>query len=247
MTDNLAEHNQYLRERLREEQQQTKNLRNELTWWKGVAEKEHQSWFRLHDALNLLRQDTMEVMQGDTYSVYRKLELEREIVAALKAKRKQWGAMARRATEAKAEEAQRARELDAVVEQLRQRLVETERQRDDAVAKAEEVVADQKAKLDRIEEQCRLWKRGQLDTMTTIAGISGEFAGHPLPDFNAFERVKALGDAQTISLMSEAADQLDAIEAALDGEGVNLVTTHVKQVRDYIELMNGRLSAAEEE
>lgn len=141
---------------------------------------------------------------------------------------------------------QETRDRDAVIEEMRKRLVETERQRDAAVEKAEQVIADQKAKLDRIEDQCRLWKRGELDTMTAIAGITGEFTGHPLPDPGVWDRQRALRQAEVMSMMNEATDQLQNIEALLEGEGVSLVTTHVKQVKDYVELMRGRVAAAED-
>lgn len=246
-TDKIRKHNEYLRTRLREEQQQTGHLRDEVARWKRIAEKEHTSWIRTHNALNLVIQDAQQVMEKNgAAKLHRTLLEQREIYERLYAKRQQWRDLARRATEAKVAEAQRARELDELVEELRQRLVETERQRDAAVAKAGQVIADQQAKLDRIEEQCRLWKRGELDTMTAIAGITGEFTGHPLPDSGVWDRQRALRRAEVMSMLNRATDQLHQIEARLNEQGIRLVTTHDQMVADYIDRMTGRVEAAED-
>lgn len=246
-TDEIRKHNEHLRTRLREEQQQTGHLREEVARWKRIAEKAHTSWIRTHSALNLVVQDAQQVMEKNgAAKLHRTLLEQREIYERLYAKRQQWRDLARRATEAKVTEAQRARELDELVEELRQRLVETERQRDAAVEKAERVIADQQAKLDRIEDQCRLWKRGELDTMTTIAGITGEFTGHPLPDSGVWDRQRALRRAEVMSMLNRATDQLHQIEARLNEQGIRLVTTHDQMVADYIDRMTGRVEAAED-
>lgn len=246
-TDKIRKHNEYLRTRLREEQQQTGHLREEAARWKRIAEKEHKSWIRAHNALNLVVQDAQQVMEKNgAAKLHRTLLEQREIYERLCAKRQQWRDLARRATEAKVAEAQRARELDELVEELRQRLVETERQRDATVAKAEQVIADQKAKLNRIEDQCRLWKRGELDTMTTIAGITGEFTGHPLPDAGVWDRKQAVRHAETISLLNEAEDQLRKIETLLNAQGVELRIDHAQMVADFIDRTTGRVEAAED-
>lgn len=197
--------------------------------------------------LERLRTDNAALLQFNSGQwLYDELSRERTKVEMFRKKHKSWADLTRRATIAKATEAQRARDLDQLVEDLRIKLVECEQQRDAAITRAEEVVGDQKCKLDRIEEQCRLWRRGELDSMTTIAGITGEFQSHPLPEPGTWDRMRALQQAQTTSLMNEMADKLSAIETLLTDEGVPLKTTQVKQVVDYIDLMRDRVKAAEE-
>lgn len=241
----LQRRNKQLREQLSETRQRAARLLDEAQRWRKIADKERASWHRTHDALNLVVADAQRVMaENGVEGTYARLGEEREKSAQLRVKVEQARKIRRQAVEELSVARQETRDRDAVIEEMRQRLVETERQRDAAVEKAEQVIADQKAKLDRIGDQCRLWKRGELDTMTTIAGITGEFAGHPLPEPGAWDRMRALQQAQTTSFMSELADQLQGVEALLEDEGVALVTTHVKQVKDYIELMKGRVEAA---
>lgn len=243
--ESLRRHNKHLRERLQTTQQRADRLLAEAQRWRKVAEEERASWMKTHSALNLVVADAQRVMaENGVEGVYARLGEEREKNAQLRTKVEQARKIRRQAVEALSVARQETRDRDAVIEEMRKRLVETERQRDAAVEKAEQVIADQKARLDRIEDQCRLWKRGELDTMTAIAGITGEFTGHPLPEPGVWDRQRALRRAEVMSMLNEATDQLRGIEILLEGEGVGFVNTHVKQVKDYIELMKGRVEAA---
>lgn len=136
---------------------------------------------------------------------------------------------------AKAEEAQRARDLETVVAQLNKHIKLVEQQRDDVAATAKKTVDALDARLQRITEQCRLWYRGELDTMTTVAGIHGEVHGYPLPEPGQWERAKAIRSAELLSQHREMTNQLAAIEAMLQEQGIALVTDHESMVRAYIE------------
>jgi chromosome segregation ATPase len=245
--DKLTEHNEYLRKRLREEQQQTENLREQAIRWQNQAENHHRSWMRLHSALNLLRQDAMEVLRThDASYVHRELETEREKNAQLLAKRQQWRDHARRATTAKAEEAQRARELGEVVEELRKKLVEAEEQRDAAVAQAEKVVAERDAQMERYRLWCERWYKGEVGAIEVIAGITADLGGDPMPHVSEIDRRRAVENARVLSLMNAASDELCDIAKLLALEGVPFEGTVVELVKSYIALMNGRVGTVEE-
>lgn len=243
----LKDHNRYLAERLKSKTRECDNLKEEVLRWNKIAEEEHRSWIRAHDALNLVRADAHQVMQErDASSVYAKLTEERDKYARLLAQRQQWRTLARRATEAKVSEAQRARELDELVEEMRQRLVETERQRDDAIRNAEWVVRQRDLRLSRYRRWCERWYRGEIGAIEVIAGITGDLGGNPLEEPDVLEVRRATEHARTRSLLNEACGKLREIEELLRGEGVDLVTTQVRQVKDYIQMVEGRQTAAEE-
>jgi hypothetical protein len=247
----LEESNRYLRERLEEEKKTSEARRDEAVRWQGIAEKEHRSWIRVHDAMNLLRQDATELMeQRDAFSIYRKLAAVREERDQLLAKRQQWRGLARRATNAKAEEAQRARDLEAVVDQLKEKVTEVEQQRDDVEATARKTIEGLTRKIDRIADQTRLWNRGELDTMTTIAGIAAEMNGYPLPEPGAWERAKAQRAAEILSQNRKMSLTLETIEDVLEEAGFGLVNTHVNLVRSvvrYIEQQQEQIAELREE
>lgn len=123
--------------------------------------------------------------------------------------------LARRATEAKAEEAQRARDLDEVVAGLKRKVTEAELQRDNVTETAKKVIDAMDGQLARIKDQCRIWKRGELDTMSALAGICSEVEGHPLPEPGAWERAKAVDAAKKLTQLRQLRDQVDQIEAAV--------------------------------
>jgi len=246
--DSLAEHNKYLSERLREARQESANLREEAIRWQNQAENHHRSWMRLHSALNLVVWDAQQVMRDhDASSIYQQLTEEREKVAQLLAKRQQWRDHARRATTAKAEEAQRARELDELVEELRKKLVEATEQRDRAAAQAEQVVADRDAQLERYRQWCECWNKGEVAAIEVIAGITADLGGSIMPHVSEIERRHAVEHARTLSLMNEATDQLCDIVKLLAAEGVDLVSTPLQLVKDYIQQVRGREAAADED
>lgn len=245
--ESLQRHNKRLREQLTETQQLADRLLAEAQRWRKIADEERASRMKTHSALNLVVADAQRVMaENGVEGVYARLGEEREKNVKLRQQLSQRRGITQRAVAELSVARQETRDRDAVIEEMRQRLVETERQRDAAVEKAEKVIADQQAKLDRIEDQCRLWKRGELDTMTTIAGITGEFTGHPLPDAGVWDRQRALRRAEVMSMLNRATDQLHQIEARLNEQGIRLVTTHDQMVADYIDRMTGRVEAAED-
>jgi hypothetical protein len=242
----LGEHNKYLQEELRRVQLECDRRGEEAARWKSIAEEERKSWIQVHDAMNLIRQDVIDVLDGDTYSVHRKLEAEREQNQQLLARRQQWRDHARRSTEAKAEAAQKVRDLEEVVEQLRQKVTDAEAQRD-AVAELANAAAEQNAQREeRFKGWCERWLRGEVAGLETLAAFAAELTGHTAPEPSYLERRRAVDVARNLSLLNEATDQLKAIETLLQDAGVPLMDTHAHQVGDYIAMMNSRLDSAKE-
>lgn len=209
-TENLRERNEYLRRRLESEKKQVHNLREETARLDTAVEEERKEFFRLHSALNVLRDDANRVMrENGAVELQKEMERWREDYHKLRAKRRVWGDLARKAVVAKAETTRELTDAAVLTQQLREAATRAEQQREDAVVNAQKVIESQRAQLDRIEEQCRLWKRGELDTMTTIAGITGEVHGYHLPEPGAWERAKAVKEAELRADLLEASDDIN--------------------------------------
>ena len=231
----------FLQQRVRALIAKNDGLLHEVDRLSRVADSNWKDFIDAHNALNLLAQDANRVLHDHGADGLRKeLQTEREAHEKLKAKRKQWMQFARQSVEMKAKLAKDVRERDEVIEQLRQRLTEVAQQRDEVERSAKKVIGDLEAKLARIAEQCELWHRSELDTMTTIAGITGEMRGFPLPEPGAWERAKAVRAAEILSQHREMSLQLGTIEDLLREEGIPLETTHANMVRVYINKMTMR-------
>ena len=240
-SDRLMEHNQFLRERINQLNGANTSMRAELKRVCDLADKHWKSFIDTHNALNVLREDAQRVLtEAGAWEMRLELDGLREDFARYKTRaresRKVYQELARRAAKAKAAESQKARDLEVALEQMRRKAEQFAAERDGTAKTAEEAVAKLDAKLDRIAEQCNLWHRGELDTMTTIAGITGEMNGHSLPEPGAWERAKAVRAAEIISLLNEATDKISAIEVELEEAGVGFTGDHLQQVKDMIQV-----------
>lgn len=227
---------------LREENQRLRrvnaSLRKQAQRQNERAAAELASWHRVHDAMNLLREDAMRVLRENGVEwLHAQLEKERTETLRLHRVLSRRRGISRRAVEKMAEAQQQVRDLEAALDEMRQQVALVEQQRDDVDKTAQKTVGELQAKLDRIGDQCRLWNRGELDTMTTIAGIAAEMNGHPLPEPGAWERAKAVRAAEILSQHREMSLQLGEIEDVLREEGFSLRGTHADLVRRYIDCM----------
>lgn len=247
----LMEHNNFLRERIARLTKENTGLRGEVERLEAVADRNYKWFLSAHDAINMLRQDAETAMrEGGAWELHLQLTEAREDMSRLREKhrrnRTQWTDLTKKAIAAKAEESQKRRDLEAALEAMRKKAAQHEAERDEVTRTAEKTIGDLEAKLHRIAEQCELWHRGELDTMSAIAGITGEMRGFPLPEPGIWERSKAIRAAEILSQHREMADQLAQIEAVLEDAGVQLVSTHEQQVRDLVQLYRGQQEQLDE-
>jgi rubrerythrin len=233
--------NRFLRERLYQEHQHIKGLREEVNRWRKATEMTTAALVDANDLLHKTLGDLERIIQSNGVKwLHDELAASRAEVARLRSRRQSWNDLARRATDAKAAEAQRARELDAVVEQLKQKLVEVERHRDQVTANAEVVVAQHQQRNERFRAWCERWYKGEVGAMEVIAGIATELGGNMMEHPSELDRRRAVEHARTLSLMNEATDHLSAIVRLLAVEGVPFRGTALEMVKDYIDRVNGR-------
>jgi hypothetical protein len=238
--------NERLRERLRQEQKQTEALRAKADRWYQSAANLTWALVDANARLNEAQNDLAELSKFNGVQWLRdELACERGKVATLKARRQGWNDLARRATTAKAEEAQRARDLDAVVEELRGKLVKNEQKLEGVISRAEGMVWERDKRERRFLQWCERWQRGEVGAHEVVAGITAELGGHQMEETSVLDRRRAIEHAKTVSIMNEATDQLSAIVRLLAAEGVPFKGTAVELVGDYIARVNGRVAASE--
>lgn len=196
LAEKLREDKAHIRRLLQAERRRSASLRAEAEEKNGDAEYLYSRYVVTHQELVVLRADLARALLPDGMAgLQGEVEHWRDKFRQQRERRPAWNALTRRAVERKAEATRRATDLAIAVQQLTARLEEAEETGNAAVANAQKVIDALQAQLDRIGEQCRLWHRGELDTMTTIAGITGEFRGHLLPEPGEWERAKAVKDA----------------------------------------------------
>lgn len=139
--------------------------------------------------------------------------------------------LARRAVEEKAREAQRARDLEQALQEMSDRLTQVSMDRDRIARQAQDIVDQRDLQRDRLRAQTTRWRKGEIGAMEAIAGIDAELGGFPLPSFSAVEAQRAVREAQTLSLLTGASDQLILIELMLVDEGVDPEASHAEQVK----------------
>lgn len=230
-----------LLDQIAELKRENHSLREEAVRHHNRADEERRSWIRTHDAMNLLREDAMAVLRNNNAaSVYSDLEQERYAHQKLKDRRQHWMRFARQSVEMKALLTQKLRDAHAALEEMRQQAERTEQEKKDVAETAQKVIDARDAQLARIADQCRLWKRGELDTMTTIAGICGDVNGHPLPEPGTWERRKSALHAELMSQHRLMTEELAQIEALMNVEGIDLDTTYAAMIKKYIERVDAR-------
>lgn len=230
-----------LLDQIAELKRENHSLREEAVRHHNRADEERRSWIRTHDAMNLLREDAMRVMQErGAGALHAELEKARAEVLRLNTVLARRRAVTRRAVEETAEARQKTRDLEDTLKAMRQQVERAEQEKKDVAETAQKVVDARDAQLARITEQCRLWKRGELDTMTAIAGICGEVNGHPLPEPGTWERRKSALHAELMSQHRFMTEELAQIEALMNVEGIALDTTYAAMIEKYIERVDAR-------
>lgn len=196
----LRKHGEYLRRRLREEQHASANAREEAARWKGRAEEEHRSWRRTHDAMNLLWQEAVAVLrEHGAEPVHRELERATHESERLRRQLTRRRELTRKAVEELVGARQESRDKDAVIEQLRKRLTDVEKEREEAVQRAETVVERHDRRLRKFRKWCESWYRGQVGAIQVIAEITADLGGNPMLEPSEFERRQAIQHAEEIS------------------------------------------------
>jgi hypothetical protein len=222
--EKLTQRIKYLQERLRAEERQSRNLRSEAQRWERIAAEEHKSWMNAHNALNLVREDAQRVMrENGVTELQAELDRERELSARLKRKLDQRYDLTRRAVEGKVAATTTATDQAVTIDQMRTQMAQMEENHAKAVESGRKVIQSQQDRAERISEQCRLWKSGELDTMTAIAGITGEMYGHQLPAPGAWERAKAIKEAELRAKVTVMEDQLGQIVDMARNAGIDAV------------------------
>lgn len=223
---------------------EVRGLRQTLQGVQENADKYYKMFVAARDRLDVLRSEAETVLKdAGVWELHQNLTNEIDALVQksvrLRGMRDQWRELAVKAVRNKTRAAEEARDLEAALQQMRKHAEALKQQRDDLEKSAEKTVDSLDAKLKRIQEQCELWNRGELDIMTAMAGITGEMRGFPLPEPGSWERAKAVRAAEILSQNREMAIQLGDIEDLLTEEGVTLETTHVDMVRVYIDRVRG--------
>lgn len=237
ISEELLQRNAELRERLQEALRDNRSLREEAARQHARADEKQKAWHRTHEAMNVLRKDAMRVLEEHgARPVYSELETEREAHRRLHEKWQRWRQFARQSIEMKALLTQKVRDLEAALEEMRQRASHAEETAQQAASHAQALVNQRDAQLVRIARWTGQWSRGTLEALEAIAGVLAELDGYPLPSTQALERRRAVRHAQTQSMLSEALAELNEIGSLLEAEGIPHVSTRAQQVRGYIRL-----------
>lgn len=224
--EQLRELNDCLRQDLQGRISKANNLQTENARLQEVADRNYKWFVQTHDALNVLREDANRALtDGGVRDLHRELEELREKCQRLLSKRKEWTEFGRRCAEAKSAEAERARDLEAVVVQLNEKIERIEKERNDTAAQDQIIIETRDAQLSRIKEQCGLWNRGDLGAMAAVAGITAEMRGYPLPVPGAWDRSRAVKEAELRSALRSAQESVNewkAYEAAARGAATRI-------------------------
>lgn len=126
-----------------------------------------------------------------------------------------------------------------LVQELQRRLTEAQTQVEDAANKAQEIINQRDEQIRRITSIARSWHKGELGAMDAIASVLAETDGFPPPEANDLERQRAYRCAQHVSLLTERTGRLAAVSELLAEQGVEMTSTEVQQLKDYIRLQKG--------
>lgn len=187
--DSATQQNKELRESRRRTHEQLMEARANLTTTRADLD-------RLADDKGLqLLQEEVEELRSEV-----KAELVRRAV---------WTDLSSRLRIANFKKARRIADLDQVMHNLSAAVETANRQRDAVADTSRKVVESLTAQRIRIAEQCKLWQRGDLDTVTALAGITAELNGHPLEEVGVWERKRAVREAQVRSELEAANNTIE--------------------------------------
>lgn len=211
------------------------SLLNEAQRWQKNAAEEHRSWVRVHDAMNLLREDAQRVLdEHGATPVHRELQETREKLDKLAEKWSRVRQFARQTVETKARIAQANRDLDEALQGMKERCIELEKQRDELAAQAEKVVAERDRQIATIKEWCERYSKGEFSPMEILAAIHHVADADVMIAPTVLERRRAAEHMHVLMLMNEATDQLTLIEIMLHDEGIPNTESQLQQVRDLL-------------
>lgn len=215
----LREHNEYLRGRLEWAQAAVKGLRLQATQWKVVAEENRQSYGRAVSEANRLQKDNVRLAEENGHTPLHwelnEVRAENQRLHRIMSRRR---ALTRKAVEEMAAARQESRDQDEVIAQLNERLAELEKQRAEAVERAEQIVIRRDRQNARFRRWCERWYRGEVGAIQVIAGIAAELGGNPMAEPSVFERRQAVKLAEALSEI----DEWKGYEAAARGAVVRL-------------------------
>lgn len=212
----LEEHNRHLLERLTQEQQRSENLALRNSDLAASQRRIHGQLVSTRKTLKTAQADLtriaeekgVELLLHELDELRRENEVQRERLAT-------WSEMARRLRGVIQGKLQRIHDLETVMHNLSDAVETANKQRGTLATTAARVVESMTDQRQRITEQCRLWQRGEQDSMTTLAGISAELNGHKLPEPGAWERKRHVREAEVRSQLMEAVDLEKSAKEAL--------------------------------
>lgn len=243
----LQKNNDYLRHSIQGKTAENTNLHARVKHLEDAVAQEHKWFLQTHSAMNLLRQDADRVMtENGADDLHHELTEARRRYDDLWNKRVQWRAATRNATNRMAEATQHARDLEEVLEELRQRVTRTEEERDRLAGQAQNVVGERDGQTERIKHICERWHRGEIAAMPAVAGILAELRGSKLPEPSDWDRTKALKVEEMRAEITDLTKDLASVNTALSEAGVEIVSTHAVAVRDIVRQRNGALLDVED-
>jgi chromosome segregation ATPase len=170
--------------------------------WKSIAEREHKHFIDSHNALNLLRQDAMAVMEKhDAVVVYRQLEAARETAERLGRKLEHRREFSRRTAREMALAREEKRDLEEVVAQLREKVANLETRLEQLAAQAQDVIDQRDAQIRRFRTWCEKWLRGEVGAMETLAALACELNTDLVQEPTVLERRRAVEHAELVALV----------------------------------------------
>lgn len=231
----LKEHSDYLRKQLSSKAKECINLRDEVARWKRIAEEEHTSWIRTHNALNLLHQDAQAVFNEHSAApLRRELGRLRYENSKLQDRLTQRRELTRRAVNGVVEARQMVSEMQETIDQLLARLDDVEHSRTEAAERAQEIIAQRDEQVRRFKGWCERWLKGEVGSTEVLAALTMMLNCDLTIEASMLDRRRAVEQARTQALMNESTDCLHQIVEVLAGEGVELVDTPLQMVQEYI-------------
>lgn len=192
----LSERIEYLRAKLQEVRSENTSLREQAIRQSKRADEEFRSWIRTHDAMNLLREDAMRVLEeGGARALHAELEAVRAERDKVLARQAQYRKIARDATQAKALVVAELNEAHQVIESMRQHIESAEANATAAANSAQHIIEQRDAVLQHMTEIATSWYKGEKAALNAL-GEMHVLLGAGRPVASAIERQRAVHDAQ---------------------------------------------------
>ncbi len=132
-----------------------------------------------------------------------------------------------------------------IVEQLRAKLTEKERDREILQEQLTGTVQKHERQIGRLRSWCDRWVRGDYGSMEVVSAIAAELRSNLALEPTELDRRRSLQRAQDLALLNKAMSELQRIVEILGAEGIELVETPVEMVEAYIEHAKNQINAAQ--